>query len=261
MAVTGFLFVVGAIAINGRQNRAEFQTSINSTTQQIQQIINETASGYFPSNNTFNCAAGVTGPPVITAGTGNGQGTNLGCVFLGKVVQFVAGPDPEPILTWPIAGNQNGATVDTAYPQPINQIIDNSTLTYGLTTQAMYYNNLPASKTAAFGVLAGDVSGNIFSAAANGIGLQSGSQQMSLYAIKNTTTAYTQATMLGKLQSTIAGPNAPANVYVPVSSVEICFVSGSTNQSGLVTIGNSTAGSTSRQLTVTLQIKGNQTCS
>jgi hypothetical protein len=43
---------------------------------------------------------------------------------------------------------------------------------------------------------------------------------------------------------------------INVGGVRICFVSGGTDESGLITIG-----SNNRQLSVTLSIKGNKTCS
>src|SRR4051812_26414068 len=55
LAVTGLLFVSVVLVINGRQEAAQFQTSINETKSQLRQIANEVASGYFPSDDTYQC--------------------------------------------------------------------------------------------------------------------------------------------------------------------------------------------------------------
>lgn len=255
LAVTAAIFVATLAVINGRQSKTEFQTAINSITQQIQQIVNQTSSGYFPSNNSFQCSAGAAGlPNVSEGGSGTGQGTNLGCVFIGKVIQFgVHGTDPEEFITWPLAGNQNAQTVASSYPQPVQSIIDTQNLTNGLSAVAMYYNGASNQKTAGVAFLAGDSSGQIASSGANG--LNSGSEQFSLYAIHNTMVqSTTQSSMYSALKAQVSGNN-----YIHVNSVQICFASGTTAQSGLVTIGNSSG--VTRQLSVTLRIRGNTTCS
>src|SRR6266511_2117091 len=94
LAVTGGLFVAIAATLSGRQNRTQFTQAIQEIQSQIQQVVNDVGSGYFPSTNNFSCSATLAGPSIATGSAE--QGSNAGCVFIGKAIQFgVAGTDPE----------------------------------------------------------------------------------------------------------------------------------------------------------------------
>jgi prepilin-type N-terminal cleavage/methylation domain-containing protein len=264
LAVTGLLFLSAVIFINGRQNRTEFTVSINSMQQQIQQVMNETASGYYPNQN-FSCTAGLAGQPIINAGS-QSQGTKIGCVFLGKVIQFAAADSDNTTagIVYPMVGNQNAQSILTAAPitlvtggsTPIDLSVGLSSKG-GLTVQSMYYNGNPANTTAGIGFLAGGGDGTFASSSPDGVGLASGSLQFSLYAVKatavNSTTKSAMVAALDALKPA-APPVEPVNL-VAVSQVSVCFASGTTNQSGLITIGQGNSQA------VSLQIKGNTTCS
>src|SRR5688572_7392102 len=68
MVVTGMLFVSAAILIAGRRAQTEFNQGIRQVQSQIQQVISEVATGYYPNPNTFRCTPGDSGP-VLTSGT------------------------------------------------------------------------------------------------------------------------------------------------------------------------------------------------
>ena len=259
LAVTSALLVSAFAVINGRQNKTEFMTAINDTAQQMQQIINETASGYFPNNNSFTCVKSGSGPS-ISPGGGIGQGTNTDCIFLGKVVQFGLGASPEQYAVHSIAGLRSATDIVTAKPvdvynNNVTDILVTQNLENGLTVDHMTYDALGGGSgidTAGAAILAGDSTGSF--ATANASGLNSGSQQFSLYAVKPTKVnagGDTISTMAAKINS-----NSP-NTFQHASRVQICLSSGTTNQSGLITIGDSASGS---QLTVDLAIRSNLTC-
>lgn len=106
LAVTGALFVSAALLIAGRQQQTQFDQSIREVQSQIQQVINEIGHGFYPNSGDFSCEAGSSGPPTFT-GAAAGQGTNEGCIFLGKAIQFgVADTDPEIFDVMTIAGRQ-----------------------------------------------------------------------------------------------------------------------------------------------------------
>lgn len=259
LAVTGALFISAAIMISGRTGKTQFQQSINQITDKIRGTINEVSVGYYANMGNFQCVSdGST--LTLKAGT-NQQGSNSGCVFLGKAMQFgVAGTDPQQYVTHAIAGIQrdgNGDEIQTLaaakpaviYPAaPQTNAPDDSVtsaLQYGLTVSKMYYDGNEANKIGAVGFVSSlgsyDTSGQ----------LKSGSQQLSLIAIRNTA-------LNASIGSTAAliNANLPGSPVAPANGVSICFDSGTTNQSGLVTIG----GGNGRQLSVTLSIKGNKGC-
>ncbi|HET6924789.1 MAG TPA: hypothetical protein VFH39_03100 [Candidatus Saccharimonadales bacterium] len=277
LAVTGFLFVSIAGLISGRQGKTEFQTAINGLQQQIQQIINETESGYYPNGVDYSCTAGLGLPPTISTGTpGKGQGANSSCIFLGKVLQFgpsdAAYKNPEKYLVWPIAGNQNLAgagsdgllgagdqTLAKSYPTPIVPIRSSSALQSGLTVDHMTYDNgAPGVPTAGVGFMVGNGDANGTFAGSTSDGLGAGSLPLSLYAIKSTQVGTSSA---NDMQAALSSASGSPLRYTPVDSVDICVNSGTTHQSGLITIGSSSsADGVKRQLTVTLKIYGAPQC-
>jgi len=111
LAISGALLISAALLISGRQAKTEFMTGINNTQQQIQQIINETSSGYYPNAGDFTCHGSTNGAAVTFQRTGpNKQGTNYGCVFMGKAIQFglgSSGEDPSTLGVLPLVGDQN----------------------------------------------------------------------------------------------------------------------------------------------------------
>lgn len=249
LAVTAALFLSVAFLINGRQSKTEFQQAINEVVTQIQQTANEVSTGYYPDINNISCTG--TGSLSFSHGNPN-QGTNKGCIFIGKIMQFGISGGPgtnEQYATYTLAGCQydscdathdvatspTGAEVKVALSA--NQKTD---LLNGLTTKWMKYNS-GASVAGAVGFL--QTLGT--SSPVNCSGLCSGSQQVQLWVVVS-------GSPLGQIN-----PNAISHSdIVQANDVTICFQSGSTNQSGLVTIGGN-----GRQTSVTLDIKDTTDCS
>jgi Tfp pilus assembly protein FimT len=279
-AVTSVMFIVAAAFISGRQNRTQFTTAINGLQQQIQQVINETANGFYPNSGTFTCVPSSTGPVTFTA-SANKQGTNGGCIFLGKTLQFgtaSSGVGSNTLSVLPLVGNQYQASTTTpilkvsqASPRAIYPAsASETTVPKVYTTSLMqddlviaasnsfcggglggmcYVDNSTSTKTitgiAAF--VAGDSSGNI-NALDGGGNLQAGSQQLSLYGVLTSIPNETEAAA----STAIGGPSPYVSNLKPASSVSICIASPSVKQSGLFTIDSG--------LHVSLVVKAGLTC-
>lgn len=269
LTVTGILFVSAVVLINGRQGRTQFQTAITALQQQIQQIADETVNGYYPRDTSFTCARGSSAPPTLTTAASNDrQGQNAGCIFLGKVLQFgVQGTDPQTYAIIPIVGNRmdttNAAEASTlygttgAFPEAaaatvgapngaLTGIDTSAVLQQGLTVSSMWYNGSAANKTST----AAFISSLPTPSAA---GVASGSQHITLYTV--TGTDLNQTT---KQTATAIYPVSGGQPLAQVSSVSICVASGTTNQWGLITIGQ--AGAQAASLSVTLDIKSTSAC-
>ena len=251
LAVTSAMFIMAAYAINGKQNQAEFQQSVNDIRSSLQQEIDQVAAGDYSDTGNFTCN-GTLGNEIILPGV-NKQGSNTGCIFLGKVLQFgVHGTNPQQYISYSIAGLQNnngtltsakpvaiapGAVTNTNYPDASvkNELHD------GLNVVSMSYNGNNIGAVAFISSL-GQYSGGE---------LLSGSQAISLMPVKNSVLNATSASTVDAINQHLS--TSPVN---PSGGVQICFASAGTNQSGLITIGSG-----GRSLSVTLQIKGNLTCS
>lgn len=108
LAVSALVAVSAMLVISGRQSETQFMVASNDLKQKIEQIINETRSGYYPGSGDFSCTGSVGTKPTINNIT-KSQGTNGGCIFLGKAVEFgfsQTGADPESFATYPLVGNQ-----------------------------------------------------------------------------------------------------------------------------------------------------------
>lgn len=257
LAVTGGLFVIVAVTLSGRQARTQFSQSVQEVRSQIQEVINEVAVGYYPNANNFTCTATLTGPSFSSASPAE-QGTNTGCVFLGKAIQFrVAGTDPQEFNVFSIAGLQRDSSGNevTSYvaakPEVVPYATEKKKLLYGLSVEGVAFGPsgpAPYPSTIAFMNSLGSY---------NGDSLVSGSQQVKLLPVKGGTLDQDTAQGAAAINNYLQGksgytPDADAN---PNKGVFICFVSGGTNQSGLITIGNN-----GRQLSVKLNIRENRTC-
>ena len=258
LAVTSGLFVAVAATLSGRQQKTQFTQAIQEIQSEIQQVVSDVGVGYYPGRSNFSCSATLSGP---TFGAGNTeQGKNAGCVFLGKAIQLKVGStDPEVYNTYTIAGLQRDTAGNeiTSYPAANAKVVaapntsasadatDVKKLQYGLTTAEAYYNNpgkVPISSVAFVNSLA----------SYNGSNIVSGSQQVKVIPINSSSLGQDQGTGVTNIQNQLASAGA---VVDPSGGVKICFVSGGTDQSGLITIG-----SNGRQLSVILSIKGNKTC-
>jgi hypothetical protein len=101
LAIAGFMFVVAAGFISGKQAQVAFRQAVNDLNQQIQGVVNSVANGEFPSTsdftNGFSCSTNGPGAPVPAAGSTN-QGANSGrigavvsgCTFMGKIISLPA---------------------------------------------------------------------------------------------------------------------------------------------------------------------------
>jgi type II secretory pathway pseudopilin PulG len=265
LAVTGGLFVAIAATLAGRQNAVEFSHAIQAIQANIQQVINQVPAGFYPNANNFICTN--NGGVNIVSGS-SGQGTNADCVFLGKVVQFaVKGTDPEQYQVYTIAGLRGatpppGATSPFATSDPTvvgvvggnyADYSDAGYLEYGLTTHSMTTGSTNIGAVAFL-----MEPGSSDSSSPNGYSV--GSQQVDLIPIPAVGLQQPISQAVGFIQSNKGGLRDPKLSSVapinPRDGVQICFVSGSTNQSGLITIGGS-----GRQLLVKLDVRSNQTCS
>lgn len=195
LAISGFMFVLAAIFINGKQANAEFRQGINDASTQIRTVMNDVINGFYPSGNNFSCSAAVSGPPNIVAGSTT-QGQNLGCLFIGKVIQFGVQGSGNATNGWSkyriysVAGRQfaNGSAVQApatfADAQPvaitIPNLIDNEVFKWGLAITSVC-SPAPTSPTKCTGNTPGAIGFfGAFGSFDSSNTLQSGSQEVNI---------------------------------------------------------------------------------
>jgi hypothetical protein len=270
LAVSGALFVAAALLISGKQNQAGFNQAIQQIQSQIQQVMNEVATGYFPSSANFQCTAVPGGPVALSSVAPNAQGANAGCVFAGKVIQFkVHDTDPEQYAVFTLAGVQKDSsgkevtTLAAAVPKVVAPGVSSPAGFPNISTTTILQNGLTvavptASPTGGMWYNNGGSDVNIGAMAIvpsfakyTGSNITSGSQQLSIIAIAGTSVNVTKTAAADAINANVAG-----GIADPSGGVSICFASGGTNQSGQVTIGGGT-----HPLSVTLKVmQGTRTC-
>jgi type II secretory pathway pseudopilin PulG len=249
LAITGFLLFIALLTFAGQQSKVEFTQSIRDIQSVIQQTVNEVGSGFYPNGGDIHCTA--SGASFSITQSPTEQGTNSDCIFMGKVMQFgIGGPDPQQYNVFSLAGlKNNDGDIVKARPQVIDikSAITNAQLHGGIRVVKMTY-------------VSGGSPTNIGAVAfVSGLGtldssnqLLSGTQQMSLIPIpaSGEVPDTLDSEVIDAVKSRIA--TAPVN---PDGGVQICFASGGTKQTGLITIGSG-----GRGVTVKLDIKNTADC-
>lgn len=256
LAVTGFLFAMAVLLIAGKQDATQFSHAVREVQSQVQQSFNEVSTGYYQNTGNLKCVKSFTGP--VLSSTVTELGTNKGCIYLGKVLQFdIAGSDPEQYNVYTLVGlRDEGAgtllnlvatkprvvakgTTEMATSIPDN-MYDTRTLLNGLTVTKMYYDDNPAN---AIGAVA-------FASSIGSLGASDNSQQVNVVAIPATQLNRSKADGVTQINAGLA-----ASVINPPNGVQICFRSGGTDQSALMKIGGG-----QRLSSVELTIMGTVDC-
>lgn len=262
LAVTAVLFISAAALINGRQRKTDFMVGIRDIQQQLQQVINETESGYFPDNASFTCTVNVLGDVQIWGGASAAQGTNRDCIFVGKTLVMGGSGHTDNIAVYTmagrrLAGDQDVKTLTEARPKVIARSDANNDAPDVL-QRLRLRNSIEFA-----GARLGD--GTMVSPA-NAAGLTIASTLADFAQSEGVVTA-TQNFVLyragdGQPWSSAGNTYSEANTIndsdwtdARIQTAELCFASGGTDQSGLVTIGGSAGG-----VQVRLDIRNGRTC-
>lgn len=246
LAVSASLFFIAAIFVGGKQAKTEFQVGVRNIQTELQQIINETASGYYGLQNTSSCTAtGLPGSDLTFSPGTNNLGASGDCIFIGKAIVI----DGNKLYAYPIAGARQVSGFDTdnpvtaratAVPSP-----DTFTLPNGMTlVSSSYTATLATGVTRGFAVL---------SSMANGADSLSGSQTFDLYRLGG---SFNAGATTDDFRSVINGEKGRpiADAYQQQSALRLCVKSGGTNQSALITIGGSSG------LAIKTEIRGGTSC-
>ena len=84
LVVTTALFVGVVSLLGGRSQQTETTQAVRDFESKLQNIASDVANGYYP--NGFTCTADSGGSAIVLNATAIGGGTNVGCIFLGKVL-------------------------------------------------------------------------------------------------------------------------------------------------------------------------------
>ncbi|HWB38789.1 MAG TPA: prepilin-type N-terminal cleavage/methylation domain-containing protein [Candidatus Saccharimonadales bacterium] len=81
LAVSGVMFTIAALMINGKQEQAQFRNDIKTMTSNVQTVLNNVADGVNPVTNRTHLKCYI-------ADSEKQQGQNTSCVYLGQALYF-----------------------------------------------------------------------------------------------------------------------------------------------------------------------------
>ena len=105
LAVTSALFLAVSIMISGQRSRAEFTQTVRDVESVVRDIVNDTSTGYYPTDNDFQCFDNL-GLIQVNSGSPQEQGTNSECIFLGRVLHFPIDSDPQKLTVYTVVGRR-----------------------------------------------------------------------------------------------------------------------------------------------------------
>ncbi len=230
LAISGAMFAIAAQFINGRRERSTFTAGVSEMASRIQDTIEQVTDGQY-SDVSINCtfAAGVT----TIVGGGVGQGTNPGCVFLGKVLHFAE--NSSGVGTWPASedgahyeifsiagGRQNAGVPVTALTGPTGA---DPTVIDVLTKQQIISQSLLITKVTVSGVGGTNHFGIGFFQGQGGLDVNgnfnNGAQPVKLYYLNGVSASAMSSTAVGQVN---LGPGS--NLLPVTGKVDICLTDG-----------------------------------
>ncbi|MDB5184306.1 MAG: hypothetical protein JWN38_114 [Candidatus Saccharibacteria bacterium] len=275
LAISGSMFIVASVIVNGKQANAEFRQSMNEMTTNIRDVINDVANGSYNLPNNIKCTAAPSGGINITSAASQ-QGENTGCIFMGKVIQFaptgISGGNGtySHYAVYTVAGRQFasgspavttlfGPVTNGAYQQAISggatNLTEQSLVPFGSTVTKIIDAGsgpagAPVTSPASHCLAANPGAIGIFGSfgSYNGTELESGAQSVTLTCVPYSGLANTVATTEANIKAI-----SSANVYSAVN-YKICYDSGNGRKAS-ITIG----GPGGQQLAVVLKM-GDPVC-
>jgi prepilin-type N-terminal cleavage/methylation domain-containing protein len=96
LSLASFMFVSAAFSMNSDQKQTEFDTGARQIYTQLQSLSTDVQNGLYSNNNVsctydFNYSSPLPGSYPSFPNTPLTPGANLGCVYLGKAIQFNPG--------------------------------------------------------------------------------------------------------------------------------------------------------------------------
>jgi prepilin-type N-terminal cleavage/methylation domain-containing protein len=132
LSIGAFLFIAAAATFSGDQHQTEFDTAARQIFSQLQSISSDVQNGNYASTTSYSCtsSSGTLSFSTLQAS----QGTNFGCVYVGKALQFNLSASTSTYYVYSLVGDQ--FTTGTLSPPPAfpsSSTVLNSTPTAGMT--------------------------------------------------------------------------------------------------------------------------------
>ena len=274
LTVSSVLFVSMAALVYGQQQKMQFRSTMDGVTTRLKAQITQVNDGYYPAPSNYSCTVGADGAPVVVESGGNTLGTNKDCIFAGRAVTFGRNGDDTYLIHQTLVGARSvssGAGDKTDYDAKVSELklramapgtktnLDwpdfSSTYEVPFGARLEYAEAIDASggraPIAGFAILT-PADGQVGDAA-GGPGGSVGSRIVPMLCmnikvdnwddfagiIGCLSNSATSSAVSSDLVVTAFNSEAKLSEAVGLNTVRLCFRSGTTEQSALVTVGAS----------------------
>lgn len=275
LAVSAILMTSALLVVSGQQRKTEFSQAVREFESRILDIMNDVSVGYYPSNDQVRCLAPPSGGAITLSGVaGTKQGTNSGCTFIGRVIQFAPSETGrQSIRVYSVAGRRQVNATSGREVSTINQaqptVLANTGVAGDLAPDVFEDIDIGAIRidrvtyrTGSSNINTGGIGFFTGFNKYSGNSLNAGSITPNLAPIPDNQPPNGIFTALDQDSRTFARAlNAEmrhirfSDTFNPSRGATICLRSLGTNQLALLTMGGSSGGSMTR-----LEIRGGTTC-
>lgn len=237
LAVSSGLFVSAMFMMSGQQAKTEFHQAVGETQSIIDDTTNDVATGFFlnPAQNTCSDWNG----PFVWGGASAQRGNQLGCILLGRAVQFGDNINGQKALTiWNVVGlrkvsalGNNGPLVSSLVEAKASVYAADTTMfSGGLTIK--YANYLDPATSAKVPIGGFAITSRLTDNSTGG--LNAGSTTADLIPLPVPMNSATTTFRTDGVEATLRSASPVKN---PPSGVAICLDSGGTAQHVILRIG------------------------
>src|SRR5665213_4507 len=144
LSIGAFLFIAAAATFTGDQHQTEFDTAARQIFSQLQSISSDVQNGNYATNASYSCTS--SSGTLSFSSQSSSEGTNLGCVYVGKAIQFNPSGLNASYYVYSLAGDQF-ATGSLSPPQafPYSATVLNSTTVSSSAPKGTQIVSLPDS--------------------------------------------------------------------------------------------------------------------
>lgn len=249
---------VGAMAmVAGQQRKTEFNDSVRDIESSIQDVINDSATGFSSLDIDTSSRSCRLNPPTYNSASlyplplTAAQKTFPRCIYLGRVLQFTT---TSTYRVYPVLGKQKDSAgkevQDLAAAQPILYNPQAKKIRNGLVVGRIECGSCGVGATV------GSVGFLTTFQQYSGGSLTSGSNTTSLIPVKNSSLGDTQAAVSALVHPTLTPYDANLNVVNPDSGVKVCLSDTGGNQYAVIKVG----GSNGKLGTAVSYYRGSSTC-
>lgn len=242
LAISGAIFLSAVTIFAGKQARTQFSQAMQDVNSQIQSYISDVRVSLFPGAGQYTCSVSGGRPQLSPASPGDDTtGTSQDCIFLGKALFVDKTTTPGTIKSYTVLGtrlNQANSKVATSFSQSNPEAVLDDNLVEKYTLGAN--STVKSSKVTDSSGVESDTNlvgfYNSLSTTSN-----SGSQSLAAYGYLGFPDNPGSGRLKTALEQATAGSPDP---LTPITKWKVCFASGTTNQTALLTVTPSSAGVT-----------------